>query len=839
MKTSTATFLFPCVLLLSLVLHIRGASVARSDRALGNSSDRGNASDHGNDTDHGDDHGHKGIHVAAWNFDYVELPLLVCLFILVVALSKILYHHANFLSSYIPESCILIILGTVVGLVFHFTGAAEINSYFTPKMFFLFLLPPIILESAYSLHDRTFFDNIGVVLVFAVAGTILNFIILGPALYGLAACGAMGEIEIDLVSCFLFASLIVAVDPVAVLAIFQEVGVNNVLYFLVFGESLLNDAVTVVLYNMMKTFAQMDTIPAHQIILGIVSFFTISLGGLTIGIILGILASIVLKYCSHVRVVEPLFMFVFAYMSYLCAELFHFSGIISCIGCGLMQTQYAFHNISHKSYTTVKYFTKMLSAASEAVIFLFLGQALVTDQHKWHTGFTLWSVVLCLVLRFLIVFALCFIANRGRKVRKIDWHEQFIMAYGGLRGAVSFSLCVMLSSDKSFHRDMFITTTLVVVLFTVFIQGTTIKPLVKLMKIGLKKEQYESLVGEIHGHVQDHMMAGVEEVVGRWGNNYVRQRFELIDERYLRRWFLKGSCRNKYSDIMTIFDKMALEQHYAGLPGSKAASKYQEKKLQRQATLLGGGSEDSDGEQEKDELSWKSISSIPESFTMKGRFDETLPGILTHPEMLDNSRTRRLLKNETSQARPASSALSVDILGLPGAEKARKQKTRKLIPKKNVDEKTAERRELNKMLSFRPATALHQTYDKNLVNDDDQDLMQQLHHKTLLTQRMMRSRTLSPASSEQSLAVSPSPKHPPVTPFLSAIVESGGEDEIDQTQATTLEATPNVNGSSQPQPSPRRDRPTLQRGRTIDLGISGESNVDADTPLMKDDETIM
>jgi NhaP-type Na+/H+ or K+/H+ antiporter len=71
-------------------------------------------------------------------------------------------------------------------------------------------------------------------------GTILNFIILGPVLYGLAACGAMGEIDIDLVNCLLFASLIVAVDPVAVLAIFQEVGVNNVLYFLVFGESLLN-----------------------------------------------------------------------------------------------------------------------------------------------------------------------------------------------------------------------------------------------------------------------------------------------------------------------------------------------------------------------------------------------------------------------------------------------------------------------------------------------------------------------------------------------------------------------------------------------------------------------
>ena len=129
-------------------------------------------------------------------------------------------------------------------------------------------------------------------------------------------------------------------------------------------------------------------------------------------------------------VVEPLAVLGMAYFSYTFAELFHFSGIIrllniitqisltwkigalfltpcafarrySCIGCGLVQAHYAFANVSHKSFTTVKYFIKMLSSTSDAIIFLFLGMVLVNDVHEWHTSFVLWVLFLCLVVRFL------------------------------------------------------------------------------------------------------------------------------------------------------------------------------------------------------------------------------------------------------------------------------------------------------------------------------------------------------------------------------------------------------------------------------------------------------
>ena len=116
-------------------------------------------------------------------------------------------------------------------------------------------------DSAYTLYDRDFLANIISVVLYAVLGTLFNVFAIGYGLYFLYYIGAMGQVHcvvgdqvqgncsLDATSSIQFSSLISAVDPVAVLAIFEEIGVNMGLYFLVFGESLLNDGVTVVLYN--------------------------------------------------------------------------------------------------------------------------------------------------------------------------------------------------------------------------------------------------------------------------------------------------------------------------------------------------------------------------------------------------------------------------------------------------------------------------------------------------------------------------------------------------------------------------------------------------------------
>ncbi|XP_053403681.1 sodium/hydrogen exchanger 3-like isoform X2 [Mercenaria mercenaria] len=186
------------------------------------------------------EHEHPGVELIVVRWKDVEYPFIITLVVIFIGLSKLGFHYSHFLSSKVPESCVLIVLGVISGVILYYTGITKDVKLYAPHLFFLYLLPSIILEAAYGLYDRTFADNIGGVLLFAVLGTVLNWFLIGLSMYGLYIAGAMEEVNTSLVQMLLFAALIVSTDPVTVLAVFQEVGVNDMLYFLVFGESLLN-----------------------------------------------------------------------------------------------------------------------------------------------------------------------------------------------------------------------------------------------------------------------------------------------------------------------------------------------------------------------------------------------------------------------------------------------------------------------------------------------------------------------------------------------------------------------------------------------------------------------
>ncbi|KAJ8310371.1 hypothetical protein KUTeg_012236 [Tegillarca granosa] len=542
-------------------------------------------------------------------------------------------------------------------------------------------------------------------------GTILNCFLIGPTLYALKVMGAMGEIDLNFIQCLVFSAVIVAVDPVAVLAIFQEIGVNNVLYFLVFGESLLNDAVTVVLYNMMIEFNKMPQIPVEQIFLGIAAFFVVSLGGLTIGVLFGILTAIITKYTKHVRVVEPLTVFVLAYISYLTAELFHFSGIISIIGCGLTQAQYAFHNISAKSRTTITYFSKMQSATSDCIIFMFLGIALFkSDMFKvenWHAGLILWTLFLCLLYRFIVVFALTYVMNKFNRLRKIDAEEQFIMAYGGLRGAVAFSLVDTLDDSHGLPKNIFLSTTLSVIFFTVFVQGISIKPLTKLLRVKLQDEKILSITEEINSHVTDHVMAGIEELLGEHGQHYVREKFEFYNNKYIRNWLQRDPVGID-EQIMSMFEEISLQQHFENLAGSKMI---QDKYGSAEALLITSTIPEEDYEEEEGSGSEHGSQELvlPSVTVPVPTVNFIMPDL--HDQEIDNIRARFGKKRDSREA-----------LENPTAKDIRKL----MIPT---------RRELQ-----------HKKLDKNLKDESQADLLKYLQDKQFRTRRMSRAVLLKESS---------------------------------------------------------------------------------------------
>lgn len=154
------------------------------------------------------------------------------------------FHIIPRVSHVVPESCLLIFVGLLVGGVIK--AMDEEAPVLRTEIFFFYLLPPIILDAGFFLPIRAFAENLGTILVFAVVGTLWNAFFIGGMMFAVCQIEAAQVSHVDLLSCLLFGSIVSAVDPVAVLAVFEEIHINELLHILVFGESLLNDAVTVV-----------------------------------------------------------------------------------------------------------------------------------------------------------------------------------------------------------------------------------------------------------------------------------------------------------------------------------------------------------------------------------------------------------------------------------------------------------------------------------------------------------------------------------------------------------------------------------------------------------------
>ncbi|KAM4539029.1 sodium/hydrogen exchanger 1b [Odontesthes bonariensis] len=506
-------------------------------------------SHHTNSTDH-----KKAFPVLALNYEHVRKPFEISLWILLALLMKLGFHIIPRVSNVVPESCLLIFVGLLVGGIIK--AMDEKAPILDSKLFFLYLLPPIILDAGYFLPIRSFTENLGTILTFAVLGTLWNAFFIGGMMFAVCQIEAAQVSHVDLLSCLLFGSIVSAVDPVAVLAVFEEIHINELLHILVFGESLLNDAVTVVLYHLFEEFSHAGTVTVGDALLGVVSFFVVSLGGIMAGVLYGILGAFTSRFTSHTRVIEPLFVFLYSYMAYLSAEVFHLSGIMSLIACGVVMRPYVEANISHKSYTTIKYFLKMWSSVSETLIFIFLGVSTVEGPHNWNWIFVICTLVLCLVSRVLGVIGLTFIINKFRIV-KLTKKDQFIVAYGGLRGAIAFSLGFLLIDNETKH--MFLTAIITVIFFTVFVQGMTIRPLVELLAVKKKKESKGSINEEIHTQFLDHLLTGIEGICGHYGHHHWKDKLNRFNKTYVKKLLIAGE-RSTEPQLISFYNKMEMKQ---------------------------------------------------------------------------------------------------------------------------------------------------------------------------------------------------------------------------------------------------------------------------------------
>lgn len=256
--------------------------------------------------------------------------------LLIVALFTSYYLQKKKIQA-VHETVLSIFAGMLVGFILRMTSSSFVQSVvsFDYQFFFNLLLPPIILASGYELHQANFFRYIGPILTFAFAGTFISAVVLGVLLYVWTRLPLYG-FKISFVEAFSVGATLSATDPVTILAIFNAYKVDPKLYTIIFGESILNDAIAIVLFETAQKYVQTSDPGKEVRTLTIFSFFEaigifllIFFGSLVIGVAVGILTTLGLKF-THVRrfpKIESCLVILIAYASYFFSTAINMSGL--------------------------------------------------------------------------------------------------------------------------------------------------------------------------------------------------------------------------------------------------------------------------------------------------------------------------------------------------------------------------------------------------------------------------------------------------------------------------------------------------------------------------------
>ncbi|KAI3355302.1 hypothetical protein L3Q82_018154 [Scortum barcoo] len=388
---------------------------------------------------------------------------------------------------------------------------------FDPEVLFNLFLPPIIFHGAYTLNQKRFVKNLGSILTFAFLGTIISCATIGACVYGftrlMVLLGQAADGDFFLTDCLLFGAIISATDPVSVLGLLSELRVDLDLHTLLFGESVLNDAVAIVLTHAITTYSQMgagQTFDRSAFFLSFGYFLGVLAGSFLLGFIFTVITALI-----SFQPPPPPLISASAPQTQLSPQYplqsIHFlnlysgwqQGIVAVLFCGFTQARYTSHNLSSEGRTRTKQLFEVFNFLGEIFIFSYMGYVLLTFPcHVFKALFisgafskvfssicAQYKQLSIFVSRAFNIYPLSLLLNLGRAT-KIPRSLQHFMMFAGLRGAVAFSLAVRDTFTEAGRTIL--TTTLLLVVFTTWVLGTAADPVLHCLDISLPTGQTSS-----------------------------------------------------------------------------------------------------------------------------------------------------------------------------------------------------------------------------------------------------------------------------------------------------------------------------------------------------------
>ena len=341
--------------------------------------------------------------------------------------------------------------------------------WLTPDVILILFLPALIFEGSVKLDLRELLRNFVPLLLLANAGVLLAAMATGYLVHWL--------IGLPLLTALLFGSIVSATDPISVLAIFKDLHVDSRLSVILEGESLLNDGTAVVLFQILVGAVVEDQLSVPK---GVGLYFLAVAGGAVLGSALGYLASRVTETLDDPQI-EITLTTILAYGSYLLAYRLHLSGVIATASAGLVLGNLgAKRGMSVRTQIAMHSFWEYISFVMNSLVFLFIGLEIHLPSLLGNWATVLLAIGAVLLGRILSVYLLVPVSDRIATKIPLRW--QHVIVWGGLRGALALALALSLSSAFP-YREQILNLTFGVVIFSILVQGLTLKPLLRVLRL--------------------------------------------------------------------------------------------------------------------------------------------------------------------------------------------------------------------------------------------------------------------------------------------------------------------------------------------------------------------
>lgn len=372
--------------------------------------------------------------------------------------------------------CILGFLGLIdepgrYGILSDFLQSLHAFEITSEAVLFIFL-PALVFEAALAIDVRRLFEDIGPILLLAVVGLLISTFFVGYSLWAFS--------NLTLVACLLLGAIVSATDPVAVVAIFKDLGAPKRLAILVEGESLFNDATAIVMFTILA--AMMVGTAEADVLAGTVTFIKVFVGGGIVGYLCARIMCLIIARLRDLPLVEVTLTISLAYLSFIVAEHYlHVSGVVAVVTAALVVGSLGRTTISPNTWHILTETWESLGFWANSLIFVLVGIAVpkIMSDVTGHDVLLL-AVLLAsaFVARALIIWGLLPILEIGALSQKVSHAFKAVMYWGGLRGAVSLALALAVMENPAVdgatkHFVGVLVTGFV--LFTLFVNATTIR----------------------------------------------------------------------------------------------------------------------------------------------------------------------------------------------------------------------------------------------------------------------------------------------------------------------------------------------------------------------------